>query len=73
MEKENNNINQKYTSINQKYIYELDVYSKKISSKVFEIEEYKVTLGNLISDIEILKATNKKLQERYVQMYTYKN
>lgn len=47
-------------------MYELDIYSKKVASKVVEIEDYEVTLGNLISEIEILKGTNNKLQERYM-------
>ncbi|VVC35378.1 Hypothetical protein CINCED_3A004784 [Cinara cedri] len=67
LEQENGILNQKYTSINQKYMNELDVYSKKVASKVLEVEEHEVISGKLIADIETLKGTNRKLQESYVR------
>lgn len=62
--KEYETINKKYTSINQKCMNEPDVYAKKVTMLVQQIKEYEVTFNNLIADVEVLKETNRQLQER---------
>jgi len=65
--KEYETINKKYTSISQKCLNEPDVYAKKVAMLAQQIKEYEVTFNNLIADVEILKETNRQLQERCVQ------
>jgi len=60
-------INKKYTSISQKCVNEPDVYAKKVIMLAQQIKEYEVTFNNLIADVDVLKETNRKLQERCVQ------
>jgi len=56
-------INKKYQSVKEKCEKESDVYSKKVTKLVQQIKEYEVTFNNLISDVEVLKETNRQLQE----------
>jgi len=65
--KEYEAINKKYTSINQKCVNEPEVHAKKVTMLAQQIKEYEVTFNNLIADVEVLKATNRQLQEKYVQ------
>jgi len=65
--KEYETINKKYTSINQKCVNEPDVYAKKVTMLAQQIKEYEDTFNNLIVDVEVLKETNRQLQERYEQ------
>lgn len=59
-------INKKYKSINEKCEKESNVYSKKVTKLAQQIKEYEVTFNNLIADVEVLKETNRQLQERCV-------
>jgi len=59
-------INKKYKSIKEKCEKESDVYSKKVTKLTQQIKEYEVTFNNLIADVEVLKETNRQLQERCV-------
>ncbi|XP_022178218.1 myosin-1-like isoform X2 [Myzus persicae] len=68
--KEYETINKKYTSINQKLLNEPDVYAKKVVMLAQQIKEYEVTFNNLIADVEVLKETNRQLQESYARKKT---
>ncbi|XP_029342112.1 putative leucine-rich repeat-containing protein DDB_G0290503 [Acyrthosiphon pisum] len=68
--KEYETINKKYTSINQKCLNEPDVYVKKVTMLAQQIKEYEVTFNNLIADVEVLKETNRQLQESYARKKT---
>lgn len=59
-------LNKKYTSINEKRMNKPNVYSKKVASLIKQIEEYEVAFKSLTSNVEILKDTNQKLQDRFV-------
>ncbi|KAF0759020.1 protein BCAP-like isoform X1 [Aphis craccivora] len=63
-------INKKYQSVKEKCEKESDVYSKKVTKLVQQIKEYEVTFNNLISDVEVLKETNRQLQEGYARKKT---
>ncbi|XP_026809526.1 tropomyosin-like [Rhopalosiphum maidis] len=60
-------IDKKYKSISQKCENEPDLYSKKLAMFSQQIKEYENTFSNLIADVEILKETNRKLQESYAR------
>ncbi|XP_060871625.1 putative leucine-rich repeat-containing protein DDB_G0290503 [Metopolophium dirhodum] len=68
--KEYEAINKKYTSINQKCVNEPEVYAKKVAMLAQQIKEYEVTFNNLIADVEVLKKTNRQLQESYARKKT---
>lgn len=63
--KEYESINKKYTLINQKCMNKPDIYSKKVATLVQQIKEYEDMFNSLIADVEILRETNRQLQERY--------
>jgi len=71
MSKEYEILNKKYESINYTYTNESDVYSKKVALLTQQIKKHEVTFNNLTSEVEILKETNRKLQERYVVCVKY--
>lgn len=64
MSREYEILNEKYASINQKCINEPDVNSKKVALLVQQINEYEITFDNLTANVEIMKETNRKIQER---------
>lgn len=62
-------LNNEFTSIKKNYTNEPDVNAKKMALLVQQIKDYEVEFNNLSSNIDILKETNTKLQEKCV----YKN
>ncbi|XP_050053837.1 uncharacterized protein LOC114129145 isoform X3 [Aphis gossypii] len=63
-------INKKYKSITEKCEKESDIYSKKVTKLTQQIKEHEVTFNNLIADVEVLKETNRQLQESYARKKT---
>jgi len=66
MSKEYEILNKKYESMDYTYTKESDVYSRKVALLTQQIKEHEVAFNNLTCEIENLKETNRKLQERYV-------
>lgn len=54
----------KYATINQTCIDEPNVYTKNLDLLGQQNKDCKSTINNLKTDVDILKETNRKLQER---------